>query len=196
MRRLLASRVRYTARSVVAWPIVFLTDVAFGDYLLPWAEAYCGPQGASGDVAVVTAGCSLVPKAAGSYLGATVYVPNAWWFWRLSLLPALPVSATFSVAYHLWTTSKESGSAEAAPPPQGGSVGDGEDGLKRPFDVVTWQEDSSEFPHVAKPRPSLVGNAAFQPSSSAPKSYAKRLLEAAPNPVQIAVLAAWPQGPA
>ena len=70
--------------SVVAWPFIFATDVLFGDYLLPWAEKYSGPQGALGDVAVAVAGLSLMPKAAASYLGAHLYVPNAWWFWKLS----------------------------------------------------------------------------------------------------------------
>ena len=52
--------------------------------------------------------------------------------------------------------------------------------------VAAWQQASDEFPHLDKAPPTNVANAAFQPSSTGPKSLSTRVLEAAPNPVQIA----------
>ena len=155
--------------SVIAWPAIAITDVIFGDYLLPMAEA---AGGSAGEVTMAVCGLSLVPKVAASYFGTHVYVPNAWWFWKLSLMPALPVSMLLSFAY-FQATSRD----KYAEPPKD---------PERPFDVVSWQQASDEFPHLDKAPPTNVANAAFQPSSTGPKSLSTRVLEAAPNPVQIA----------
>lgn len=159
--------------SVVAWPAIFLTDVIFGDYLLPAAEAHSGTDG---NAYVAIAGASLIPKAAGSYAGVHLYLPQAWWFWKLSLMPALPISMGLSVGYYMATKQGKESEQPEIPP-------------DRPFDVVDWQESSSEFPHVRQAsKPSPVANAAFQPSSSDKKSVATRFLEAAPNAVQMLIL--------
>ena len=95
-------------------------------------------------------------------------------------MPALPVSALLSVSYHLATKGEEE-VAHVDP--------------ERPFDVVTWQEASDEFPHVRQSsKKSVVANTAFSPSDSTSKSVVLRLAEAAPNPVQMGLvrLGAWP----
>jgi hypothetical protein len=57
--------------SFVAWPVVFATDVVWGDMLLPKVDASgVHPEGA---VAITAMLSSLVPKVAGSYLGAHLY---------------------------------------------------------------------------------------------------------------------------
>ena len=145
--------------SVVAWPAVFATDVLFGDYLLPAAE-----KQDSGSVTAATAIASLVPKAAASYAGAHLYVPRAWWFWKLTLLPALPLSFGISFAIYIMTAETDSVNIE----------------IEKMGVPIALPETAS------KPQ---TASTAWQPSSigSKPKSYATRFVEAAPTPLQLAL---------
>ena len=162
--------------SVVAWPAVFATDVAFGDYILPTVEKSNHPDGA---VVIGTTLASLIPKAAGSYFGAHLYVPRAWWFYKLSLLPALPVAAAISAVYYGATWKPSDDVVDKTDSPPG-------------FNEVSWQETAEEFPQVRRVTPTAVSNTAWAPSTSEKKSTAKRLVEAAPNPLQIAYYYIWP----
>ena len=165
--------------SVVAWPIVFATDVVFGDYILPQVEASAHPDSA---VVTCTTIASILPKAAGSFLGAHLYVPHAWWFWKLSLMPALPITFALSVAfkYAVWHDDDSANAVDKS---------DGK--VPKGFNEVGWQETSEEFPQVRRAPPSRVSNTAWAPSSSAKKSLATRFVEAAPNGVQLAILKVW-----
>ena len=145
--------------SVVAWPAVFATDVLFGDVLLPAAEA----QG-SGSLTAATAVASLLPKAAASYAGAHLYVPRAWWLWKLTLLPALPLSFGISLAVYIANAETDSVNIE----------------IEKMGVPIALPETAS------KPQ---TASTAWQPSSigSKPKSYAARFREAAPTPMQLAL---------
>jgi len=144
--------------SLAAWPAVFAADMLWGDVLLPATE------GSDGYLAPAIAIASLVPKAAGSYLGAHMYVPRAWWLYKLTLLPALPVSFAFSLAIHAGTS--EGAAAVAAD--RLGSAG-------------------PEVPFPPSASSSRIVSSAWQPSSSERKSAATRLRHAAPSPVQLAL---------
>lgn len=145
--------------SIVAWPAVFATDVLFGDFLLPAAE-----RQNSGSLTAATAFASLVPKAAASYAGAHLYVPRAWWFWKLSLLPALPLSFGISFAVYIATAETDSVNIE----------------IEKMGVPIALPETAS------KPQ---TASTAWQPSSigSVPKSLATRFREAAPTPLQLAL---------
>ena len=161
--------------SFVAWPVVFATDYAWGEHLLPafGASASNGtPEtldefGASasngtpetldessdtGAIGIISM-ASLVPKAAGSFLGAHLYVPHAWWFWKLTLLPALPLSFALSMAIHC-ASEQLSGSAD----------------------------------HDVSGKNAEVANTAWKPATCTSKSMATRAREAAPTPVQLVLL--------
>ena len=141
----------------------------WGEYILPQAEAVGG--GPEGQLAIGMSLASLIPKTAGSYLGAHLYVPRAWWFWKLSLLPALPVTMALSLTYYAATSQPEK-----LP-----------DKSTSPYDVMGWQQTSEEFPQVRKAPKTAVVNAAWSPSTSKKVSAGKRFVEAAPFPVQLAV---------
>ena len=141
--------------SVVAWPVVFATDTLWATSLLPLAQNL-DPGGDSGIKAGIAV-ASLVPKAAGSYFGTHVYVPKAWWFYKLTLLPALPISFTISLLVHFGTNNftAEDGVPHALP-----------EGINKPQEGVS---------------------SAWKPSTIEEKSTLKRLRDTAPTPIQIAL---------
>ena len=124
--------------------------MVFGDYLLPLVETTA--PGLSNAVAA----SSLVPKAAASFAGAHLYVPFAHWFWKLTLLPALPISFSLSIAIMVlsdYGTSKEAIYDDWLP--------------------MTPQDTTETL------------SMAWRPTMSGSKPAATRLREAAPRPVQI-----------
>lgn len=132
----------------VAWPVVFATDMLWGDFLLPAAEKSV-PDMAEG-IAVL----SLIPKVAASYFGAHLYLPQAWWLWKLTLLPAIPVGLAASLTIHLATN----------------------DGTHKEAIYDDWLP--------MKPEKPTSNCTAWVPSSSEEKSAVLRLREAAPSAVQ------------
>jgi len=105
---------------------------------------------------------SLVPKAFGSYLGAHLFVPRAWWFYKLTLLPALPLSFGISLLIYFATT--DGGARREAV--------EGWAGPEVPFSAPTSQD---------------IGSTAWRTSTQNDKSAATRLREAAPTAVQYAL---------
>jgi len=105
---------------------------------------------------------SLLPKAAGSYLGAHLFVPRSWWFYKLTLLPALPISFGVSMVIYFATTD-------------GGARREAVDGWAGP-----------EVPFSA-PTSLDIGSTAWRVSTQNNKTYAIRLREAAPTAVQFAL---------
>jgi len=74
----------------LAWPVSKVCDGVFDFAIEPLISSVL-----QGDAAVGAAlgMCSLalhIPKLGASYYGAHIYCPRAWWFWKLTLLPALP----------------------------------------------------------------------------------------------------------
>jgi hypothetical protein len=108
-------------------------------------------------------------------------VPHAWWFWKLTLLPALPPSMVAGLAFY-YLAHDEDATKAANEVDSNGS----------PFDLVSWQETSDEFPQVRRAPQSPVSATAWEPSSSAKKSVVRRFVEAAPNPVQIVIHRQFP----
>lgn len=162
----------------VAWPAIFASDVLFGDFVLPAVEGSgAHPEGA---LVMGTSFASLLPKLAGSYLGAHLCVPHAWWFWKLSLMPALPVCMALSSVYYYttWHDNDEANEIDKTDAPRG-------------FNEVDWRETSEEFPQVRLAKKSALVSTAWVPSSSAKRSLTTRFVEAAPTTVQIAILRVW-----
>ena len=89
-------------------------------------------------------------------------VPRAWWFYKLTLLPALPLSFGISILIHFATTD-------------GGARREAVDGWAGP-----------EVPFSA-PSSLDIGSTAWRTSSQNDKSAATRLREAAPTAVQFAL---------
>lgn len=85
--------------SVVSWPVAFAVDSLWGSFLLPHVQSI-----REGKWVQEAEAASLVPKALGSYLGAHLFVPRAWWFYKLTLLPALPLSFGISLVIYFATT--------------------------------------------------------------------------------------------
>lgn len=85
--------------SVVSWPVAFAVDSFWGSLLLPHVQGL-----REGKWVQEAEAASLVPKALGSYLGAHLFVPRAWWFYKLTLLPALPLSFGISLLIYFATT--------------------------------------------------------------------------------------------
>lgn len=137
--------------SVVAWPAVFITDWIWADVLFPAASTM---QPFATDC---LAGLSLVPKAAASYLGAHIFVPKAWWFWKLSLIPALPVSLGLSLVIHVATTHS-------------------------PIQEKVYDDWLPMKP--TEQESSQVNTMYWMPSLPGDKPAATRFVEAAPRPVQ------------
>ena len=67
----------------MSWPVAFAVDSFWGSLLLPRVQSI-----QHGRWVQEAEAASLVPKAAGSYLGAHLFVPRAHWFYKLTLLPA------------------------------------------------------------------------------------------------------------
>lgn len=139
--------------SLVAWPAVFLTDMLWGDFILPIAEDGTPPEVGQGAALL-----SLVPKMAASYLGAHLYLPRAWWLWKLTLLPAIPVGLTGSLAIHFATN----------------------DGMIKEAIYDDWLP-------MKPAAPTDVSCTAWRPSTSEQKSAAARFREAAPSAVQMSI---------
>ena len=77
--------------SVVVWPFGFAIDLAKNELGSPSSKK----QSHNYEVA------DMWGKLMGLYLqyhGAGLYVPRAWWLWRLTLLPALPANAAGFIA--------------------------------------------------------------------------------------------------
>jgi hypothetical protein len=149
--------------SVVSWPVVFATDSFWGSYLLPQVKSMESPYI---DFQAVTF-ASLLPKAAGSYLGAHLYCPRAWWFWKLTLIPALPLSFGISLVIHFSTVDADK---------------------RREFAEAYAGPEVPFTPHDVTSRTSQdVGSTAWRPSLMDEKSSAVRLREAAPTAVQWAL---------
>lgn len=145
--------------SFAAWPVVFATDLIWCELLFPNVGTP-GYEGAPRLKFDMLSTASLIPKAAGSYLGAHLYVPHAWWVWKLTLLPALPLSFAISMAIYIAST-----------PPPGSTNG-----------------DVSGESAAATSEPSLqIVSTAWLPSTPEPASIATRLRHAAPTSVQVAV---------
>jgi len=137
--------------------VVFATDSLWGSFLLPSIKGVDNGQYLQGAAAT-----SLLPKAAGSYLGAHLYVPRAWWFYKLTLLPALPISFGVSIVIHFATVDA---------------------GARREF------AEAYAGPEVpfTPPTASDMGSTMWRPSVMGDKSSAVRLREAAPTAVQFAL---------
>ena len=92
-----------------------------------------------------------------AHLSWAVLKLQAWWFYKLTLLPALPISFAISMLVHFGTNNftAEDGVPHALP-----------EGINKP------QEDVSS---------------AWKPSTIEEKSTAKRLRDTAPTPIQIAL---------
>ena len=110
-------------------------------------------------VAEPVAVMSLVPKVAASFMGAHLYLPGAWWVWKLTLLPALPVGAISNLVVHVITN----------------------DGRHREAIYDDW------LPMKPADPKSVVQSTAWVPSTSEEKSAALRLKEAAPLAVQLSL---------
>ena len=93
--------------SVVSWPVAFAVDSFWGSLLLPHVQSI-----RDGRWVPEAEAASLVPKAFGSYLGAHLFVPRAWWFWKLTLLPALPLS--FGISLVIWGATIDGGARREA----------------------------------------------------------------------------------
>ena len=93
--------------SVVSWPVAFAVDSFWGSLLLPHVQSI-----RDGRWVPEAEAASLIPKALGSYLGAHLFVPRAWWFWKLTLLPALPLS--FGISLVIWGATIDGGARREA----------------------------------------------------------------------------------
>lgn len=145
--------VGHVVSSFVAWPVVFATDMLWGSFFLPAA------QDQAPSVVEHVALLSLLPKVAGSYMGVHLYLPRAWWVWKLTLLPALPVGAAFNLVLHVITN----------------------DGTHKEAIYDDW------LPMKPADPASAVKCTAWLPSTSEEKSAALRLKEAAPLAVQLSL---------
>ena len=143
--------------SVVSWPVAFAVDSLWGSVLLPQVQSI-----RQGRWVQEAEAASLVPKAFGSYLGAHLFVPRAWWVYKLTLLPALPLSFGISLAIYFATTD-------------GGARREAVDAYAGP-----------EVPFSA-PTSLDIGSTAWRASTQNDKSSATRLREAAPTAVQFAL---------
>jgi len=148
--------------SVVAWPAVFAIDSLWAEVLFPLVEKL--NSGNSEGIVGALGALSLLPKAGASYMGAHLYVPRAWWFWKLSLLPAFPVSLTVSLAMH----------ALVAPAAEVGAGGS---------EVTAAAPEGSAAASESKV-PKVV-SMAWRPSRQEKKAVTERLREAAPTFVQV-----------
>jgi hypothetical protein len=140
----------------VAWPVVFATDSLWSGMLLPLAQPI-----EDGSWVPAVASLSIVPKAAGSYLGAHLHVPRAWWVYKLTLLPALPLSFGISMLIHFATM----------------------DGTARREAAEAYAGPEAAFTPPAADS-SLAGSTQWQLSKANDKSHATRLREAAPSALQ------------
>ena len=154
--------------SVVAWPAVFVIDTFWAEALFPLAQN--ANSGESEGIMGLVSALSLLPKVGASYVGAHLYVPRAWWFWKLSLLPAFPVSLTVSLAMH----------ALIAPASEVGSGGS----------ENTAANELSEAASEGK-MPKVVSSMAWRPSRQGEKPATERLREAAPTFVQAVLNATY-----
>ena len=141
----------------VSWPVSFAVDSFWGSLLLPHVQGL-----REGRWVQEAEAASLIPKALGSFLGAHLFVPRAWWFYKLTLLPALPLSFGISIVIYFATT----------------------DGSARREAVDGWA--GPEVPFSA-PSSLDIGSTAWRTSSQNNKSPATRLREAAPTAVQFAL---------
>lgn len=141
----------HVVSSFVAWPVVFATDMLWGNALLPTTEKQL--PGFQEHVALL----SLVPKVAASFVGAHLYLPGAWWVWKLTLLPALPVGAVVNLVAHVLTN----------------------DGRHKEAIYDDW------LPMKPADPAAVVKCTAWLPSTSEEKSVALHLKEAAPLAVQL-----------
>ena len=82
-------------------------------------------------------------------------VPHAWWFWKLSLLPALPLNIGLTLAIHVLSN----------------------DGAVKHKVYDDWLP--------MRPSEPLLINTAWRLSTAGSKSIQMRLCEAAPRPVQL-----------
>jgi len=142
--------------SFVAWPVVFATDTLWAEGLLPLVD-----QRSTTETALLAT--SLIPKAAASFLGAHWFLPKAHWFYKLTLLPALPLSVGISMAIQMIS----------------------DDGSVKQAVYDDWLP-------MAPSEPSLISTS-WRPSAKDKKSMTVRLCEAAPRPLQIALEGYMPQ---